>query len=315
MATNSQMSEKYSGTIFKSFEAEKQYKAAYQTVLSLWPVPSEPIEIKTRFGTTHVNACGAQGNPAMVLIPGFGANSTMWFPNVAALSSQYRIFALDTPGQPGKSIPGLVINAFNSSEWIAEVLDELGLEKAHLAGVSLGGWLALNFAIHVPERVDHVVLLDPAASFSKMSTAFLLHSFMPIMVHPTRSGLIKYFRWMTQGYRVNPAWAELMLLGILNTRPQPPIRATLYTAAQLRSVQVPVLVLIGRRSVIYNPDLVQQRASRLVRNVQAEIILDASHALNAEKSEIVNARILTFCHLSNEFSLLPNHQSENIRNL
>jgi pimeloyl-ACP methyl ester carboxylesterase len=282
-------------SIFKSFELEKQYMAAYQSVLSLWPVPSEPLEIKTRFGTTHVNACGSRDKPPMILIPGFGANSTMWFPNVGGLSGQYRVYALDTPGQPGKSIPGQALNPSNSSAWIAEVLDGLSLQKAHLTGVSLGGWLALNFAIHVPERVDHVVLLDPAASFAKMSTAFLLHSFMPIMVHPTRSGLIKYFRWMTQGYKVNPAWAELMLRGILTTRPQRPIRATPFGEAQLGSVRAPVLVLIGGRSVIYNPEAVQRRAKHLIPNVQAEIIPDASHALNAEKSELVNERILQFC--------------------
>jgi pimeloyl-ACP methyl ester carboxylesterase len=295
MLTNSQTLEPNSGSIFKSLELEKQYMAAYQSVLSLWPVPSEPIEIKTRFGSTHVNACGSQDKPPMILIPGFGANSTMWFPNVGVLSGQYRVYALDIPGQPGKSIPGQALNPSNSSAWIAEVLDGLSLQKAHLTGVSLGGWLALNFAIHVPERVDHVVLLDPAASFAKMSTAFLLHSFMPIMVHPTRSGLIKYFRWMTQGYRVNPAWAELMLLGILTTRPQPPIRATPFSEAQLRSIQMPVLVLIGGRSVIYNPEAVQRRAKHLIPNIQAEIIPDASHALNAEKSELVNERILQFC--------------------
>jgi pimeloyl-ACP methyl ester carboxylesterase len=284
-----------SGSIFKSLALEQQYMAAYQAVLSLWPVPHEPLDVQTRFGTTHVNACGSKNLPAMVLLPGFGANSTMWFPNVAALSSQFQVYALDTPGQPGKSIPGQVINPSNSSAWIAGVLDGLGLEKAHITGVSLGGWLALNFAICAPLRTGHVVLLDPAASFARMSTAFLWHSFMPIMVHPTRPGLIKYFRWMTQGYRVNPAWAELMLLGILNTRPQPPIRATPFREAQLRSVQAPVLVLIGGRSLIYNPRSVQQRASQLIPNVQAEIIPDASHALNAEKAEVVNARILQFC--------------------
>jgi pimeloyl-ACP methyl ester carboxylesterase len=301
MSANSQTLEPNSRSTFKSLELEKQYMTAYQSVLSLWPVSSEPLEIKTRFGTTHVNACGSQDKPPMILIPGFGANSTMWFPNVAVLSSQYRVYALDTPGQPGKSISGPVINASNSSDWIAEVMDGLGLEKANLVGISLGGWLALNFAIHFPEGTDHVVLLDPAASFSKMSTAFLLHSFLPIMVNPTRSGLIKYFRWMTQGYRVNPAWAELMLLGILNTRPQPPIRATPFHEAQLRSIRAQVLVLIGGRSVIYNPETVHQRASRLIPNAQAEIIPNASHALNSEKSELVNARILQFCQPKTEF--------------
>jgi pimeloyl-ACP methyl ester carboxylesterase len=151
--------------------------------------------------------------------------------------------------------------ASNSADWITEVLDGLGIEKAQLVGVSLGGWLALNFSIHKPERVARVALLDPAASFEKMSAAFLWHSFLPIMVHPTRAGLIKYFRWMTRGYSVNEKWGELMLQGILNTRPQPPIRATAFSDAELRRVKVPTLILIGKHSVIYDPD----RTRRLAR--------------------------------------------------
>lgn len=284
-------------TIFRTPESEVQYLELYETVLSKWGVPIESLEIATRFGVTHINASGANGNPALILLPGFGANSTMWFPNIATMSDQFRIYAIDTNGQPGKSIPDQKLTAANSADWIAEVMDNLGLEKAFMAGISLGGWLTLNFAIHMPERISRVVLLDPAASLEKMSAAFLWHSFIPIMVYPTRAGLIKHFRWMTQGYEVDPSWGELMIQGILTTRPQPPIRAVPFADSSLRSINVPVLVLIGGRSVIYNPEHAYARAAQLIPNVQAEIIPEASHALNAENSALVNTRILEFCLL------------------
>ena len=283
-------------TIFKTPEFEKQYFELYETLLARWNVPTESLDITTHFGVTHINACGSKGTPPLVLLPGFGANSTMWFPNIAPLSSKFRVYAIDTNGQPGKSIPSQKLTASNSAKWIVEVLDCLGLEKVNLTGISLGGWLTLNFAIHQPGRVKRIVLLDPAASLEKVSGAFLRHSFIPIMVHPTRSGLIKYFRWVTRGYIVDPNWGELMLQGILNTRPQPPIRPIPFTDSELRSVKIPVLLLIGERSVIYNPQRAYQRATHLMPNLQAEIIPGASHALNDEKAELVNARILELCH-------------------
>jgi pimeloyl-ACP methyl ester carboxylesterase len=284
-------------SIFKTPELEKQYMQLYDAILSQWNVPIESMDIETQYGITHINAAGAAENPPCVLLPGFGANSSQWFPNAAALSDHFRVYAVDTNGQPGKSIPDQAVNTANSSDWITKILDALKIEKAILVGVSLGGWLALQFAIQRPERASRVALLDPAASFQGMSRTFLWHSLFPFMIHPTRGGLVSYFRWMTQGYRVDKNWGELMILGILNTRPQPPIRATPFRDADLRQVNVPVLLLIGERSVIYNPQRVYDRARQLITGIQAEIIPNASHALNAEAAELVNNRIIEFCRL------------------
>jgi pimeloyl-ACP methyl ester carboxylesterase len=296
--SNTQVGEKAmaeSISIFKTPELEHQYYDAYDAVLALWPVPYESLDVATSFGTTHVNACGDLNKPPIVLFPGFGANSTTWFANVAALTSQFRVYAVDTPGQPGKSIPSKPLLASNCHDWIDELITGLGLERAHLAGVSLGAWLALRFAIWKPERVDHLVLLDPAASIEGLSLSFLFHSFIPVMVKPTRTGLVKYFRWMTQGYQVNKKWGELMILGILNTRPHPPVRATVFNDAELKSIQPPVLLLIGEHSVIYNPQRAYQRATSLIPNIKAEIVPGSSHAIVEQKSELVNTSILEFC--------------------
>jgi pimeloyl-ACP methyl ester carboxylesterase len=281
--------------IFKSAELEKQFYELYEAVLDMWPKPVDQLDVSTSYGITHVNACGNPGSPPMVLLPGFGANSTMWFPNVASLCASHHIYAVDTPGQPGRSIPGQKLTASNSAEWLTEVFDALRLEKACLAGVSLGGWLALDFSIHHPNRVNRLVLLDPAASLEGVSPAFMWHSFLPIMVHPTRDGLIRYFRWMTRGYQVNKQWGEMMILGILNTHPQPPIRPKPFSDEELLQLSVPTLLLIGGQSVIYNPKRAYQRAIRLIPNLTADIIQDASHSLNAEKADIVNDRMLQFC--------------------
>ena len=287
-------------SIFKTPEYERQYFELYDAILAMWSVPTQSMDIPTDFGLTHINTCGDQSLFPMILLPGFGANSTMWFPNAAALSARYHVFAIDTPGQPGRSIPKQTITPANCSDWLGQVLDGLGIQKTHMAGISLGGWLTLNFGIHHPERLSHIALIDPAASFAGMSSAFLRRSFIPFMVHPTRPGLQKYFRWMTQGYMVNPKWGELMILGVLNTRPQPPIRAKAYTDDELKQVLVPTLLIVGGKSVIYDPERIVERASRLIPNIKAEIIPDASHAVNAEKADEVNKLILDFFQMQKE---------------
>jgi pimeloyl-ACP methyl ester carboxylesterase len=85
-------------SIFKSLELEKQYMELYDAVLAQWNVPVEPVDIETRFGITHINISGAKEDPPVILLPGFGANSTTWFPNAAALSAHFHIYAVDTNG-------------------------------------------------------------------------------------------------------------------------------------------------------------------------------------------------------------------------
>ena len=69
--------------------------AAYDTALALWPVPYESFDVPTRFGNTHIIASGPKGAPPLVLLHATSASATMWFPNIADLSREYRVYALD----------------------------------------------------------------------------------------------------------------------------------------------------------------------------------------------------------------------------
>jgi len=114
------------------------------------------------------------------------------------------------------------------------------------------------------------------------------------MIHPTRKGLVRYFRWLTRGKVVNNPWGELMVQGILNCKPQAPVRATPFTDAQLRSCRTPTLLLVGEQSVIYDPARVLRRAAALIPAVTGELVSGASHGLNYEQANLVNSRVLAF---------------------
>jgi pimeloyl-ACP methyl ester carboxylesterase len=281
-------------SLFKTKDAEVAYFTTYQRVLSLWPVEHEPIEVNTSLGTTHLNVAGRRASPPLLLFPGFASNSTMFWMNIEALAKQCRVYAVDTLGQPGRSMPLRPLSTTNCNAWIEEILTELGVDRVHLMGLSLGGWLSLNFALAQPSRTRKVILLDPAASFQPMSRSFFWHTVIPFMIYPTRKGLIKFFRWLTRGYATNRDYGEMMLQGVLNTKPQPPLRPIPFTDEQLQSLASPVLLLVGEKSVIYNPQQVVSRARKFIPRVQAEILPNASHALNMEQAYAVNARLSAF---------------------
>jgi len=155
---------------FKTSAGEAAYLAAYDAAMTQRPVPYEDLEIPSRFGMTHVIVSGPQKAPPLVLLHGYDATSTMWAPNIADFSKDYRVYAVDVMGQPSKSIPTEPIgNPDEYAVWLADTLDGLHLDRVFLGGQSYGAWLALNFALAAPDRVRRLVLLSPGGGFVPMA--------------------------------------------------------------------------------------------------------------------------------------------------
>jgi pimeloyl-ACP methyl ester carboxylesterase len=164
---------------FKTPKGEAAYLAAYDAAMKLWPVPYEEMEIPGRFGMTHVVASGPKDAPPLVLLHGYWATLTMWTLNIADFSKDYRVYAIDVMGQPSRSIPDEPIrNAAGYVAWLTATLDGLHLDRVSLVGMSYGAWLALNYAVAAPERVQRLALLSPAASFLPIVKQFSLRGML-----------------------------------------------------------------------------------------------------------------------------------------
>lgn len=83
--------------------------------------------------------------------------------NVAALARRHRVLLVDQPGFGGSDKPAYdePQGAFNARA-VRDLLDVLGIERASLAGISMGGHVALRFALDYPDRADRLVLIAPA---------------------------------------------------------------------------------------------------------------------------------------------------------
>lgn len=116
-------------SIFKTPEGHAKFMATYDATLSLWPVPYESLDVPTRFGSTHIIASGPKDASPLVLLHAASAGATMWFPNIAGLSRNYRTYALDTMGDAGKSIVSLQPKSKSDyTEWLKDVFDKLNIE-------------------------------------------------------------------------------------------------------------------------------------------------------------------------------------------
>jgi pimeloyl-ACP methyl ester carboxylesterase len=291
---------------FKSPEGEARYMAAYEASLRLWPVPYQAMDIPGRFGCTHLVASGPPDAPVLVLLHGYFASLTMWSPNIADLSRDYRVYALDVMGQPSRSIPDRSIRSrADFVEWLTTVLDVLKVERAHLAGMSYGGWLTLNYAVGAPERVDRIVLLSPAGSFLPLVKQFFLRA-MTMISLPRRFVVNSFMGWLT--YKENlkdphtraiyDCVVDQMYLGARYFRLQPGVMPGVFSDDELRRLPVPTLLLIGQQEVIYDPAASLQRARQLIPNFEGELVPRASHDMSFSQAQLVDARILEFLKAS-----------------
>jgi pimeloyl-ACP methyl ester carboxylesterase len=291
---------------FKSLEGEARYMAAYEASLRLWPISYQAMDIPGRLGCTHLVACGPQDAPVLVLLHGFFATLTMWSPNIAELSRDYRVYALDVMGQPSRSIPGEPIRSrADFVEWLTTLLDALKVDRAHLVGMSYGGWLTLNYAIGAPERVDRIVLLSPAGSFQPLVKQFLWRT-MPLMFLPRRFVVDSFMSWLTYKENLNARHTRViydclvdqMYLGARYFRMHPSLFPGVFSDEELGALQAPTLLLIGQQEVIYDPVASLERARRLIPHFEGELVPRASHDMSFSQSQLVNARILEFLKAS-----------------
>ena len=279
---------------FKSKEKSIEYLHYYSKVMELWPHDYEGYYVVTDYGKTWINEIGDKNLPPLLLLHGMSGSSTLWYPNVDYLSKYFRIIAPDIIGQAGKS---LLIKPLKSSvdleKWLDQVIDELKLDQVYLCGMSFGGWLATKYAVFEPNKVKKLVLLDPAATFLPLKSEFYFKMFSALLFPNSSTGK-SFENWLTQGYQMNDDYSKQMTIGMMDYKPmkgQKTILAKELKDSELKKLNMPVMVLIGSKCVIYDREKVIKKANKLLQNVKTETIMDCGHAMNMEKAEIINGKI------------------------
>ena len=121
--------------------------------------------LNTEMGTLAMATAGT-GEP-LVCLPGLGATKASFLPTISDLAGDdLRLIALDLPGFGDSVKPiGAPYDAKYFARATVAALDALGLDRAHLAGNSMGGRVAIETAFQHPDRVNRLVLLSPALAW------------------------------------------------------------------------------------------------------------------------------------------------------
>jgi pimeloyl-ACP methyl ester carboxylesterase len=264
-------------SIYKSAAGEQVIMAGYDSFLARWPVPYEALTVPTRHGSTFVVASGEASAPPLVLLHGMSMSSAMWLHDVAELSREHRVLAVDIIGEPGKSSQNRP--SYDGPvyvEWLTDVLDGLEIEEATLIGVSLGAWVALRFALQAPRRVRGLVLECPAGIAP--ASAWALVRMLPLMLLG-RWGTERMLRILMGDQPVTEELVDGFTAINAHVRQRAGEPLPVFTDAELRRLTMPVMHVVGARDCFTDVEKSTARLRASVPHLTEAIIPDAGHML------------------------------------
>ncbi|MFE0778823.1 alpha/beta fold hydrolase [Streptomyces sp. NPDC058861] len=271
---------------------ERAFGLAYDELRARWPASTEERDVDTPYGRTRVHVHGPVDGPPLVLLPGGSATGLVWFANAPALGERYRIHAVDLLGDAGRTERrGRPLrSADDLTAWLDALLDGLALTRTHLCGHSYGAWLAVRYALHAPERIDRLALVDPTRVFAGFRPGYLLRA-LPLLIRPTEARARAFLAWETAGTHPDETWRRLHALAA--TAPgRKPVAGGRPRAADLRA---PLLVLLAERSRTHRAAEVADRVRRVLPEAEAVLLPGATHhSLPRVEPHRLDERLLGF---------------------
>ena len=241
------------------------------------------------------------GRP-VVLIHGYPFNRSLWNDQLAALSSSYRVIAPDLRGF-GESDPAPGTATMNvMAEDVALLLNHLGIARATIAGLSMGGYVALAFYKQLPSRVRALVLADTRAHGDteegkqtraqqaekalNEGMAGIADAMLPKLLTPEtvskRPEVVKRVRDMM--VKTKPEGAAAALHGMAEREDQ---------TSLLAKITVPALIMVGAEDAI-TPVADSEKMHAAIPGSRLVVIENAGHVSNVERTEQFNDALLSF---------------------
>jgi pimeloyl-ACP methyl ester carboxylesterase len=241
--------------------------------------------------------------PALVMIPGGLLDHRMWDDQFDEFAKQYRVIRYDVRGHGlSKGVPG----AYRDDRDLAGLLKHLGLERAHIMGLSNGGRIAIDFALEYPEMTRSVVAVGPGLSgyqFSGEGFSEDMAAMGPAIRRGDLDKAVEHFqRSWTDGTRkteqvdagVRERVRRMARWGIEPGRslaqvrwPDPP------AAGRLREIKAPTLCVVGDRDMPDVMMIVNQIVAQ-VPGAKKVVFKGAAHMVNMEQPAEFNRTVLEF---------------------
>lgn len=245
----------------------------------------------------HHEIEGPAEAPVVLLASSLGTNLEVWDAQVPALAERLRVVRFDHRGHGRSPVPPGTYEIGDLAGDVLVLMDELGLQRAHFCGLSIGAMVGMWLGIHAPERLDRLALmctaahLPPASAWADRARAVRAAG----SPEPVADAVVD--RWLTPAFaQEHPelrAWLRDMLVA------QPPDGYAACCGAiermdlrgDLPRIGAPTLVVSGAEDPASAPEH-QQLIAEAIPGARLELVADAAHLASVQQPHIVTGLIL-----------------------
>jgi 3-oxoadipate enol-lactonase/4-carboxymuconolactone decarboxylase len=241
----------------------------------------------------HHTESGPADAPPLLLGGSLGTTTRMWDPQVEALSTVFRVIRFDHRGHGGSPVPEGPYSMADLGGDVIALMDRLGIERAHYAGLSIGGMVGQWLAVHHPGRIDRLALLatsphmGPARNWRDRAA----------LVRAEGTGAVAdsvVERWFTPAFAEDrPAEVAVLRDQVAATAPEGYAGCceaieTHDVREDLRRISAPTLVVAGAEDPSTPPAGNAELIAERVPGARLVVLEEAAHLLSWQRSAEVN---------------------------
>ncbi|MEU2201524.1 alpha/beta fold hydrolase [Isoptericola sp. NPDC019482] len=262
---------------FTSEAARTAYEAAYRDLEARWPLPSDDVRVETAYGPTHVRRSGTGPRTPLVLLHGLNGTGLSWHGVVPALAADRVVYAPDVVGTAGRSEQTAPLtSADDYAAWGAQLLEGLGLERAHVLGYSEGAWFAALLASGATGRVGALVLGEGITALVKPDRKVVSRMVRAAAV-PTARSLARLDEWLNPGVALADE-DRALARAAMRYRRRTPWPSPL-PDDRLRAIAAPTLAFFGADTRLGDPVAAGRRVAENVRDSRVELVPGGGHGV------------------------------------
>ena len=244
---------------------------------------------------------GPEDAPVLMLSNSLGSNLSMWDPQMPEFLRRYRVVRYDHRGHGGTDAPEGPYSFARLAQDAVDILDALGIERAHWCGLSMGGMTGMRLLTHHADRIDRAVFANTAAH---MGPAEMWDTRIRALTENGIESLVDSTieRWFTPEFREREPDTIAKVRNMILTTPTKgyvgcacAIR-DMDQRETIRDVSRPTLVIVGAK----DPSTTPQAAAVITEAIRGSraVTLDAAHLSNLEQPDAFTKAVLDFLEKS-----------------